>query len=156
MGCFKKKKTDVVLRISYDGSLFRCQKKENSVTNQSEESNYNLSGDGGWLTAFGDLESLGLVFADAKQHNGGVEGCSDFYLLQQVINHLDLLPAGTQQHCNGLHTNTSTQQEARIQKSERHTKYTKTQHALPHGSPVWMEATAFLHSPLLGRCGRCW
>lgn len=47
MGCFKKKKTDVVLRISYDGSLFRCQKKENSVTNQSEESDYNLSGDGG-------------------------------------------------------------------------------------------------------------
>lgn len=114
----------MVLRIFYDGSLFRCQKKENSVTNQSEESLFwlvNLSSDGGWLTVFGNPETLGLVFADAKQHNGGVEGCSDFCLLQQVINHLDLVPAGTQQHCNGLRTDTSTQQEAHIQRSERRT-----------------------------------
>lgn len=91
------------------------------------------------LTVFGDPESLGLVFADAKQHNGGVEGRSDFCLLQQVINQLDLPPAGTQQHGNGLHTNTSTR-EAHIQKSERHTPkqidVSETRHGLPHGSPA--------------------
>lgn len=96
-------------------------KKREQCDQQSEESNYTLCGDGDSLTVFGDPERLGLVFADAKQHNGGVEGCSDLCLLQQVINQLDLLPAGTQQHCDGLHTKIDV---------------SKTQHGLPHGSPV--------------------
>lgn len=88
-------------------TVLRKEKKKRTRTERrrSKISKYCAS-----LTVFGDPDSLGLVFADAQQHNDGVEGWGNLYLLQQVIDRLDLLPAWTQQHRYGLNTNTSLHQ----------------------------------------------
>lgn len=79
------------------------------------------------LTVFGDPDSLGLVFPDAQQHDDRVEDGGDLHLLQQVVHRLDLLPAWTQQHRDGLDTNTdSTHPDIRAPSSGNHTPHHKS------------------------------
>lgn len=57
------------------------------------------------LTVLWDPDSLCSVLLDTWQRNNWVKDMGDLAIIQQVIHHLDLLPAWTQQHCYGLDTN---------------------------------------------------